>query len=84
MDSMVPRLISLGAVLDGPIRYEAYGKVAAVRSPDGHMVGLYESADLPGDGDTKVAAAAAAQAHMAAGSEGAPPSDQDGDPKHSR
>lgn len=64
MDSTVPRLVSLGAVLDGPIRYEPYGKVAAVRSPDGHMVGLYESANLPDDGDMKVAAAAAAQAHL--------------------
>lgn len=61
---MVPRLIQLGACLDGSIRYEAYGKLAAVRSPDGHMVGLYERANLPDNGDTNVAAAAAANAHL--------------------
>lgn len=64
----------MGAALDGPIKYPAYGKVhknekkrsgissepltyrsiprpclsqvAAIRSPDGHMIGLFE----PGDG----------------------------------
>lgn len=67
MDGMIPRLIQLGASLDGSIRYEAYGKMAAVRSPDGHMVGLYEPANLPDDGDTKIAAAAAAKSHLDTG-----------------
>ncbi|ETV79540.1 hypothetical protein H257_06807 [Aphanomyces astaci] len=43
MMETIPRLISLGAAMDGPIKYPAFGKVAAVRSPDGTMIGLYES-----------------------------------------
>lgn len=42
MDSIVARCIQLGANLDGPIQYPAHGKVAALRAPDGHMIGLYE------------------------------------------
>lgn len=34
---------SLGGVLDGPIKYPTFGKVAAVRSPDGHMISLFEN-----------------------------------------
>lgn len=64
MDQVVPRLIQLGASLDGAIRYEAYGKMASVRSPDGQMVGLFEKEDLPGNGDRTVAAAKAAKAHL--------------------
>lgn len=64
MDETIPQLIQQGAVLDGAIRYEAYGKIAAVRSPDGHMIGLIEAANLPGDGDTAVAAAIAAKREL--------------------
>lgn len=64
MDVIVPKLMVLGAALDGPIRYESYGKIAAVRSPDGHMVGIIECANLPDDGDSALAAAAAAQEHL--------------------
>ncbi|DAZ92455.1 TPA: hypothetical protein N0F65_000239 [Lagenidium giganteum] len=42
MDEAIPRLLMLGAIMDGPIKYPAHGKVAAVRSPDGLMIGLYE------------------------------------------
>ena len=42
MDTTVPRLLMMGASLDGSIKYQAYGKVAAVRSPDGHMLALIE------------------------------------------
>ena len=42
MDSTVARCVQMGANLDGPIQYPAMGKVAALRSPDGHMIGLYE------------------------------------------
>ena len=42
MDSSITSLLQLGATLDGPIKYPPFGKVAAVRSPDGHMIGLYE------------------------------------------
>jgi len=42
MDSTVAKCAQLGAHLDGPIQYPAHGKVAALRTPDGHMIGLYE------------------------------------------
>lgn len=42
MDSVVARCAQMGAKLDGPIQYPAHGKVAVMRSPDGHMIGLYE------------------------------------------
>mmetsp|Transcript_4065 Transcript_4065/g.8495 ORF Transcript_4065/g.8495 Transcript_4065/m.8495 type:complete len:134 (+) Transcript_4065:26-427(+) len=44
MDSTISRCVQLGAHLDGPIQYPAHGKVAAIRTPDGHMIGLYEPA----------------------------------------
>mmetsp|Transcript_257 Transcript_257/g.490 ORF Transcript_257/g.490 Transcript_257/m.490 type:complete len:139 (+) Transcript_257:58-474(+) len=42
MDMTVARCAQMGAHLDGPIQYPAHGKVAALRAPDGHMIGLYE------------------------------------------
>jgi len=42
MDSVVARCAQMGAKLDGPIQYPAHGKVAVLRTPDGHMIGLYE------------------------------------------
>ena len=42
MDSTIVQLIQMGASLDGAIKYEVHGKVAALRAPDGHMIGLYE------------------------------------------
>merc|ERR1711976_21504 len=44
MDSTLPRLLSMGAVLDGPVKYPVEGKTAALRAPDGHMIGLFEPA----------------------------------------
>ena len=44
MDPAVARAIQAGAHLDGPIQYPAHGKVAVLRSPDHHMIGLYEPA----------------------------------------
>ncbi|KAI3871464.1 hypothetical protein MKX03_011755 [Papaver bracteatum] len=38
----VTKLLALGAELDGPIKHEIHGKVAAMRCIDGHMLGLYE------------------------------------------
>ncbi|TDH65358.1 hypothetical protein CCR75_003622 [Bremia lactucae] len=38
----VPRMLMMGAIMDGPIKYPVHGKVAALRSPDGVMIGLYE------------------------------------------
>ncbi|CAM8889938.1 hypothetical protein QQ045_026474 [Rhodiola kirilowii] len=40
----VAKLIALGAELDGGIKHEVHGKVAAMRCIDGHVVGLYEPA----------------------------------------
>ncbi|KAI9918004.1 hypothetical protein PsorP6_013001 [Peronosclerospora sorghi] len=42
LSDAVPRLLMLGAIMDGPIKYPAHGKTAAFRSPDGVMIGLYE------------------------------------------
>ena len=42
MDSLIPKLMMAGGRLDGPVKYPLTGKVATVRSPDGHMVGLFE------------------------------------------
>jgi catechol 2,3-dioxygenase-like lactoylglutathione lyase family enzyme len=42
MDTTVAACVQAGAHLDGPIQFPAHGKVAALRSPDGHMIGLYE------------------------------------------
>lgn len=42
MDNVIVKCMERGAHLDGAIQYPAHGKVASVRTPDGHMVGLYE------------------------------------------
>lgn len=42
MDSTITKCAQMGAHLDGPIQYPAHGKVAAMRAPDGHMIGLYQ------------------------------------------
>ncbi|KAF3448651.1 hypothetical protein FNV43_RR09364 [Rhamnella rubrinervis] len=44
INSTITKLMALGAELDGSIKYEVHGKVAAVRCIDGHMLGLYEPA----------------------------------------
>ncbi|XP_062146829.1 uncharacterized protein LOC133854609 isoform X1 [Alnus glutinosa] len=42
INSTVTKLMALGAELDGPIKYEIHGKVAAMQGLDGHVLGLYE------------------------------------------
>lgn len=42
MDQVIAKCVQLGGNLDGPIQYPAHGKIAALRSPDGHMIGIYE------------------------------------------
>lgn len=64
LDATLPRLLELGAALDGPVVRELYGATAAVRAPDGTMIGLHEPAGLPADGDTAVAAAKVARARL--------------------
>ncbi|KAK6158824.1 hypothetical protein DH2020_006138 [Rehmannia glutinosa] len=44
INSTVTKLMALGAELDGPIKHEIHGKVAAMRCADGHVLGLYEPA----------------------------------------
>ncbi|XP_057421842.1 uncharacterized protein LOC130715742 [Lotus japonicus] len=44
INTTVTKLKALGAELDGPIKYEIHGKVAAMRCIDGHALGLYEPA----------------------------------------
>ena len=50
LDATVNSLLRAGATLDGPIGYPARGRVAALRAPDGHMLGLYEPAEGGGGG----------------------------------
>ncbi|KAJ8768535.1 hypothetical protein K2173_022640 [Erythroxylum novogranatense] len=42
INSTVTKLMSLGGELDGPIKYEIHGKVAAMRCLNGHILSLYE------------------------------------------
>lgn len=42
LDALVTRLTSRGALLEGPIRSESYGRVCVVRDPDGHRIDLIE------------------------------------------
>ncbi|WOL08029.1 hypothetical protein Cni_G16781 [Canna indica] len=44
INNTVTKLMALGAELDGPIKYEIHGKVAALQCLDGHMLGLHEPA----------------------------------------
>ena len=44
LDELLPRLLHLGATLDGPIKRPSLGKAAVLRAPDGHMVSIFESA----------------------------------------
>lgn len=48
MDHAVQRALGMGGHLDGPIKYPAHGAVASIRSPDGHMVGLFQPDDQEG------------------------------------
>jgi len=45
MDRTIAKCVQMGGHLDGPIQYPAHGKVAALRTPEGHMIGLYEPAE---------------------------------------
>ena len=49
LDKTVYRLIDMSAILDGPVKYPSHGKIATLRAPGGHMLGLMnldESHDL--------------------------------------
>lgn len=66
LDTLLPRALAHGAALDGAVIRESYGATAALRAPDGTMIGLHERAGLPGDGDTAVAASKVARARLEA------------------
>lgn len=51
LESVVAQLVQRGAVLDGPVKYPVIGKVAALRSPDGQMIGLLESDGAAGESE---------------------------------
>lgn len=42
LDELIAQSCQKGAHLDGPIQYQQHGKTVALRTPDGHMIGLYE------------------------------------------
>ena len=42
MDSIIAKCCQLGGQMDGPIQFKAHGKVAAMRAPCGHMIGIFE------------------------------------------
>lgn len=64
LDTTLPRLLKLGAALDGAIVRELYGATAAVRAPHGVMIALHQRARLPGDADMRVAAAKVARQRL--------------------
>lgn len=45
----VARLEGMGASLEGRVREPSFGKVAAVRTPDGHLVSLLQPAAQPAE-----------------------------------
>ncbi len=42
LDATVQAALQAGATLDGPIKHPPGGRAAALRAPDGHMIGLHE------------------------------------------
>lgn len=42
LDETVNKMLALDATLDGAIRYEDSGRVAALRSPEGQMLTIFE------------------------------------------
>jgi catechol 2,3-dioxygenase-like lactoylglutathione lyase family enzyme len=42
LDVVLPKLLLRGAHMDGKIHYSLEGKMARLRTPDGHMIALYE------------------------------------------
>ena len=42
VNETIHKLVEMGASLDGQILHEAHGSSATLRTPDGHMIGLYQ------------------------------------------
>lgn len=47
MDACIPLALGLGGALDGKILRHAYGTVAAMRTPDGTLIGLFQPERAP-------------------------------------
>lgn len=47
VQATIAALESMGATLEGRVREPAFGKVAAVRTPDGHLLSLLQPAPQP-------------------------------------
>lgn len=45
--AMLAKLEEMGATLEGRVREPSFGKVAAVRTPDGHLLSLLQPAVAP-------------------------------------
>jgi len=45
--AMLTKLEEMGAKLEGRVREPSFGKVAAVRTPDGHLLSLLQPAAQP-------------------------------------
>jgi len=45
--AMLAKLEEMGAKLEGRVREPSFGKVAAVRTPDGHLLSLLQPAAVP-------------------------------------
>ncbi len=44
LDDTIALALSQGAMMDGALKFPAHGKFAALRTPDGHILGLFEPA----------------------------------------
>jgi predicted enzyme related to lactoylglutathione lyase len=44
MSKRIAACCQAGAHLDGPIQYPAHGSIAVLRTPDNHVIGLYQPA----------------------------------------
>mmetsp|Transcript_5033 Transcript_5033/g.13555 ORF Transcript_5033/g.13555 Transcript_5033/m.13555 type:complete len:92 (-) Transcript_5033:1192-1467(-) len=64
LDDKIPRLLRLGAVLDGPIAYKPYARIASLRAPCGQMIALSEKNDVVGDRVDDVAASMAGKVRL--------------------
>ena len=42
LDETIALALAEGAMMDGALKYQAHGKFAAIRTPDGHIIGLFE------------------------------------------
>lgn len=46
INDIVVRAIQSGAIMDGGIKHEPFGAAALLRSPDGHMLALFQPTEF--------------------------------------